>query len=276
MLEKKITDLLNFGVDQWYLEFTVNIGTSIHAKLYVLDTINRYLASLESLGFTVTLRASHELKELRDELQKMAKDATLVAAQADRLKKIMKEIRPTLWAESGGMIAHIISERRFPIERLIENMAPLFGKDVFNKLPKLAQQDFAEAGKCLAFERPTAAAFHMLRGTESTLRQYYCFKLHRKRSELMWGPMVASMRKFPRRFPAALLNHLDHIRSSFRNPTAHPEKIYDIDEAQDLLSICIDVSNRMAVDLSDLAKDAPPKPQEMAITNAGSQLSDEE
>jgi hypothetical protein len=64
--------------------------------------------------------------------------------------------------------------------------------------------------------------------------------------------MVISMRTFPRRFPVPLCNQLDHIRVSFRNPTAHPEKIFEIDEAQDLLSICIDAANRMIKDLKNV------------------------
>jgi hypothetical protein len=142
--------------------------------------------------------------------------------QVRSLGGIMREIWPTLDAESSGMIAYIVSERRFPIERLVDDVGGLFGKDIFKKLPIIAQQDFAEAAKCLAFERATAGAFHMLRGTESILRYYYCEKLHQRRVELMWGPMVISMRTYPRRFPAPLLNHLDHIRVSFRNPMAHP------------------------------------------------------
>jgi hypothetical protein len=65
----------------------------------------------------------------------------------------------------------------------------------------------------------------------------------------MWAAMVQSMRSMPLRFPKILLNQLDHMRDGFRNPTAHPEKIFDIDEAQDLLSICIDAANRMILGL---------------------------
>jgi hypothetical protein len=36
-----------------------------------------------------------------------------------------------------------------------------------------------------------------------------------------------------------------HLRRSFRNPTQHPEKKYDFDEAQDLLNVCIDIANRI-------------------------------
>ena len=115
-------------------------------------------------------------------------------------------------------------------------------------MPDIARIDFAEAAQCIAFMRSTAAAFHMLRGTESVLRHFYSQKIKRKRVELTWGPIVSELRS-KTRISSLLLNHLDHIRSGFRNPTAHPEKVYDIDEAQDLLSLCVDATNRMMQDL---------------------------
>ena len=51
------------------------------------------------------------------------------------------------------------------------------------------------------------------------------------------------------RLGIVLLNNLDNIRQSFRNPTQHPEKIYDIQEVQDLWSLCVDVVNRMSSDI---------------------------
>lgn len=117
---------------------------------------------------------------------------------------------------------------------------------VFNKLPEIAIKDFDEAGKCIAFERSTAAAFHLLRATESVLRNYYLSIVKRNRvSPLNWGPMLKSLRSRKKRPDDVLLDHLDGIRRNFRNPTQHPEKVYDINEAQDLLGICIDVVNRM-------------------------------
>jgi hypothetical protein len=52
-------------------------------------------------------------------------------------------------------------------------------------------------------------------------------------------------------FHGEVNNHLDNIRVSFRNPTQHPEAIYDIHEVQDLWSICVDVINRMVKILKD-------------------------
>jgi len=43
-----------------------------------------------------------------------------------------------------------------------------------------------------------------------------------------------------------MLDHLDHIRVSFRNPIQHREARYELEEAQDLLSLSIDALNRMA------------------------------
>jgi hypothetical protein len=245
MLEKSMERLIWFGTALRYLQ-DARTGYSIKSSngWAILDNLRGFLSDLEELGLAVTSRAARDLRRFTKELEESSDDH-LSDAQATRLTDMMDTIRPTLEAEARGFVEYIVSERRFRSDYLIKRPSALFASGVYDKLPKLAQLDFAEAGKCLAFERPTAAAFHMLRGTESTLRNYYCEKVRRKRSVLMWGPMIESMRSMPRRFPEVLLNHLDHIRTSFRNPTAHPEKIYDIDEAQDLLSICIDVCNRM-------------------------------
>ena len=39
--------------------------------------------------------------------------------------------------------------------------------------PDIAKIDLAEAGRALAFELPTAAAFQLLRATEQVLRDFY-------------------------------------------------------------------------------------------------------
>ncbi|MEP6894964.1 MAG: hypothetical protein ABI986_05090, partial [Chloroflexota bacterium] len=83
----------------------------------------------------------------------------------------------------------------------------------------------------------------------SVLRAF--FELHlKKNNENLWGPMVKELRtKLTDADYMVLLNNLDNIRLSFRNPTQHPQKIYDIEEVQDLWGICVDVINRMAKDL---------------------------
>jgi hypothetical protein len=66
----------------------------------------------------------------------------------------------------------------------------------------------------------------------------------------MWGNMVTQLKaKTKNKPPATLLASLDLIRSAYRNPTQHPEALYDIDSAQDLFGVCIDVIGKMAGEL---------------------------
>ena len=61
----------------------------------------------------------------------------------------------------------------------------------------------------------------------------------------MWGPILTALRTIRRPPPPALIVNLDDIRVSFRNPTQHPDKVYDIDEAQDVFIRCIGAVNQM-------------------------------
>jgi len=62
----------------------------------------------------------------------------------------------------------------------------------------------------------------------------------------MWGDMLKQLvERKKNRLPDSLLECLDNIRESYRNPTNHPEAVYNIDEAEDLLGLCIDVTNKM-------------------------------
>jgi hypothetical protein len=61
----------------------------------------------------------------------------------------------------------------------------------------------------------------------------------------MWGPMVNQMRSRSKPPPSALLDELDNMRINYRNPTQHPDAIYDIHRAQDLLGVSIAVVNQM-------------------------------
>lgn len=158
----------------------------------------------------------------------------------------MKTLEHTFAAEAGGRSAFVVTEKRIDVEKLLSDVSGLLIPAVFDSMPEIAKYDFTEAGKCIAFDRPTAAAFHLLRATESVLREFYCSIVKQNRVRvLLWKPMVEHLKKRRKKPPEELLNHLDHIRNSFRNPTQHPEKIYDIQEVQDLFSLCIDVVNRM-------------------------------
>ena len=127
----------------------------------------------------------------------------------------------------------------------------IFSPNTFDSLPEMAKYDFCEAGKCIVFERSTAGAFHILRATEVMVRLYYKKYFRKDPVGKTWGQLLNELKnKNSGKKPNIVtINHLINIKDSFRNPTQHPDKVYDINEVQDLLSLCIDVTNKMTLEL---------------------------
>lgn len=208
------------------------------------------MESLKTLDFPVSagLAFTQGLTELVDELD-TDEDATLSEDDAGKIHEAIDVIRPALDVEALNSKAFIVSPKRWDVDKLLREPSSMFSPGVFAQLDELTQFDFEEACRCLAFERSTAAAFHMLRGTEGTLRAFYCSVIKQKRlakKDRMWAAMLAQLRGRSKPPPAALLDELDNIRNNYRNPTQHPEAKYDIHRAQDLLGVCISVVNQMA------------------------------
>lgn len=222
-------------------------GYPIHGRAFVIANIESLFKKLEDLDLRVTIRAAGDLRSQLETLKETAAGSKLDAAQARKLNNVVSALRQTLEAELKGVNAYVVSPKRIEVERLVTDPASLFAPNVFSALSELARFDVNEASKCIAFERPTAAAFHLMRSTEETLRNYYCHFVKRDRlSPMMWGPMVQALQKHRRAKQHEVLNkNLDNIRVSFRNPTQHPDKVYDIHEVQDLWGLCVDVINRM-------------------------------
>ena len=246
MKSTSILRYIFFGTALRYLQ-DVRVGQRARGTDYVEHNVNQLLEMLAEFELPVTIRAAYRLYETLAKLSTFDEDHTLTADEAKEIQEIAEQLRPTLFAEAEGNVAYIVTDKRVDINKLLSDVGGLFAPDVYSSLPEVAQHDFKEAGRCIAFELPTAGAFHLLRGTEDVLRSFYRSVVKRNRVELMWGPMVKSLRERSRNAPSkTLLNNLDNIRLSFRNPTQHPDKIYDIQEVQDLMGLCVDVVNRMA------------------------------
>ncbi|MBE0683110.1 MAG: hypothetical protein IH589_14465 [Anaerolineales bacterium] len=217
---------------------------------YTLYNLQAFFDYLDLLNLHVTKRASYQLSTFFKELKLLPTDTRLSGEQAVKLRKFITEIRPTLEAEIKGFEAYVVMPKRLDIVKLVNDVPSLLSPNTFEKLPLIAKHDLEEAGKCIASERSTAAAFHLLRGTECVLKEFYCTMIKQKRSQLMWGPIVLDLRKRPKtKKYDVMINNLDNIRRSFRNPTQHLEKIYDIQEVQDLWGLCIEAINRMVKEM---------------------------
>jgi hypothetical protein len=215
----------------------------------VVENYDLFQSSCDRLGLKVTARAAQgRLGDLINRLRVVDDAYMLTPADASDISAKMTEVRVALEAEASGSVIYRTSERRYDTTKLMGEIDKLFAPGAVAAMSDIALYDFEEAGRALAFGLPTAVAFHLLRGTEEVLRAYYRSWVRRGRMRTMlWGPMVLAL-KAPkgRQTPdMTCLNNLDNIRVAFRNPTDHPEKIYDIGEAEDLFGLCIEVVNRM-------------------------------
>ena len=221
---------------------------------FVLRVQDELRTMLETSNFSVTLvsMGSERYGSMHNSLKAITPGTNAIGQ--DLAKSINAEfttVENVLFAESCTKRIYVLPSRRFNTDFLLSQPEKLFKEGAFEKLDEIARTDIASACRCILFGEATAAAFHILRATESVLKSYYFH--HRKQNRLakpMWGPMTDQLRAKTRNKPSeTLLASLDLIRTAYRNPTQHPQAIYQIDSAQDLFGVCIDCIGKMADEL---------------------------
>jgi len=260
MRETHIYKYYAFGYNYYILK---NIGLSNTAKSDGHSKLQEFLNTLKELDLKVSTQAAKELYEIFESIKKLPEESQISEDVAKRVQAIVDRVDSTLDAELQLRSAYIVTDKRYAIENLLNKPEALFGKSIFEYLPKLCQFDFTEACRCIAYENATAAAFHIMRAIEGTLRFYYNALTKRNKlhaHQQMWSNIITALRnKKKPSIPKPMLDALDHIRANFRNPTQHPEMRYNIDEAQDLLAIGIDAVSRIVNDMKQkgLIKKSP-------------------
>jgi hypothetical protein len=90
------------------------------------------------------------------------------------VREAAKEFETVLRNECHIMDTYFLTQKgTYSTVDLVEHAHFQVPEPTRSKLPDLTKQDFDQGGKCIAFDVPTAAAFHLLRGTETVIREYY-------------------------------------------------------------------------------------------------------
>jgi len=250
MVAEPLADYFVVGARQLYL-LSLRSGSPVDGQGFVKDVIDRLSEDLDRFQLFTTKTAARELLGIRIELNSKPPGYLLTDVDARRIADSASKLSNVLDAETKSSFRAVaIRAKRFPLDALLRDVGLLFAKNSFQSLPAICKYDIDEGAKCIAVDLPTAAAFHFLRGTEAFLRELYRLVIKRKRrKDPMWNDMVQGMRaKKSNRTNDALLDQLDSIRKHYRNPTQHPDKIYNLDEAQDLLSSIVPVIDMMVTE----------------------------
>lgn len=137
---------------------------------------------------------------------------------------------------------------------LIENAYRVFSPSLLNAIPVATHSEFNIAGRALAFGLGTAAAMHMLRAVEMTLKQYYelfsgttvtkserSYGIYLKKLSALVEDENSAMRPDKR-----LLQMLAQIKEHYRNPLTAPESEISVEQATALFGLSSAIISLMA------------------------------
>lgn len=162
--------------------------------------------------------------------------------QVWEIREAAKEFETILRTECEMMDTYFVSKKgTYSTKDLVENAHYQVPEPIRERLPNQTRIDFDQAGKCTAFDVPTAAAFHLLRGTEAVVRIYYERvvpgpKLANPKMR-NWGAYIKLLSKYGADTKVTSL--LTHLKDVYRNPVLHPEENYTDDSVQVLWGVCI-------------------------------------
>ena len=128
---------------------------------------------------------------------------------------------------------------------LYETSTPLFGDNVEAHFPGMGE-DIAEAAKCIALDRSTAAVFHLMRVMELALRHLGASLGVQFVDGKNWQNILDETNKAIRardqndpktkQFAEAAA-HLYNVKLAWRNETMHPKQTYTPEEAEAIFSV---------------------------------------
>jgi hypothetical protein len=136
----------------------------------------------------------------------------------------------------------------FSTDSLLDSADDVF-EDAKDQIPDEAIADTKQAGRCLAFDLPTAAGFHIARATEAVMKKTMdalgCPAL--KDSQRNWGNYIKSLDE--NGASKSTVHHLEQLKDLHRNPLVHPEVTLNQLEAQQLWSMCTSVMIALAKEI---------------------------
>lgn len=163
----------------------------------------------------------------------------------------LQEFENVLQAELFQIETYVMAQKGiFDTKSLVENAENMFSDKVREWLSDLAVFDIRQAGRCLAFELPTAAGFHLARAVEDSIRRYYevvaSEPYNMEEQGRSWGKYTSALKT--KGADKNVINALDQMRELHRNPISHPDMKLSADEAMMLVGLAQSAIVAMAID----------------------------
>ena len=163
-----------------------------------------------------------------------------IGIQAASISQRLQEFEHVINAELAHIETFVTSPKGiFDTKGLVEYADRMFSDAVRSWLSEQALTDIRQAGRCLAFELPTAAGFHLARAVEESIRKYYKLVSGKPYSQdnpgRSWAKYISSLKS--EGADEKVLNALDQMRDLHRNPISHPDVNLETEEAIMLMGL---------------------------------------
>jgi hypothetical protein len=218
--------------------------------MFTADQAIRALLSQTLIRIRTSVVASTRLLDVLGEEMNDIMNSTedivgpIGAVAPSRIKALLDNFRTALLAELGVADFYAVSAKgAFDTTKLAEEGITAFHPDLGTKVPS-AIFDAKQAARCIAFDLPTAAAFHLHRMNEEVMRVYYDTVTGGKpRPEHRnIGAYIDAMKnhhvQVNKPDAKAVYGILAMIKDHHRNPILHPDdRLEDVEDAIALLGI---------------------------------------
>jgi hypothetical protein len=166
-------------------------------------------------------------------------NAVLTPQEAGNLNTLLQHFSSVLFAELGALDLFILSRKlAYDMPTLIKEAEKALPDSITQHLGPAVISDIREAGKCLAFDVPTAVGFHLFRAVEAAILLYFpVLNITTKPSDRNLGAYIKLLKDGG--VDPKVIGMLNHLKDHYRNPLIHPELFLTFDDAASLFSFAM-------------------------------------
>ncbi|MDY3522014.1 hypothetical protein PG614_10305, partial [Riemerella anatipestifer] len=225
-------------------------------NIELYNRITNFLDFVDELNLKVT-KSAITLGDLNKYHKKLASEIKIKPrdmVNLDLANKVSNEIKKLLTTFEAEIIhknSFVINEKKYKLEYLIDNQAKLFNDTgVLLEAPFEVQFHVIESANCIAFDRYTASAFHILLATEGYVK-FFNDNFYESDSDdedtYTFYDLIKETQEILKEFKydSELISFLHIIRKYYRNQSQHSNRKFTETEATDLFTICIKVMNEL-------------------------------
>lgn len=154
------------------------VTTLFDARRALADLLSQQQISMAGIkpAINALIGRIDQIMTLVEGSEDLPEDYTIPAKLAHVLREAFSRFETVFEAEivDRGTNAYAVATKGiYDTSLLITNADLVIPEDLRPVLSDVARYDLRESGRCLAFEVPTAAGFHVLRASEAIIKEYY-------------------------------------------------------------------------------------------------------